>query len=69
MEELIGKKVEVWYSYGNDHIKIYRGTVQKIENNLVFLVNVHDGGLAQLHTKNQVINTTSYVFVRFDILQ
>lgn len=67
MEELIGKRVTVIYADEGRNIH-YKGTVSKVEGNLVFLTNVTIRQAATLKVDDQIVNTLSHAFVRFDIV-
>jgi hypothetical protein len=69
MKKLIGKRVEVTYVI-NGHAVDYEGMVQRVEGNLVFLIDVRadrDGG--RISCDDQVVNTASSAFVCFDIIK
>ncbi len=69
MEELVGKRVRVHYV---DDVDVdFEGTVQKVKDNLIFLVEVRmrtSSWPSWRDTEDQVVNTASSAFVRFDIL-
>lgn len=68
MKELIGKRVKVVYVDEGREI-VFDGTVQKVEDNLVFLTNVRIRRRNWMDTNDQIINTASSALVRFDIYE
>lgn len=71
MEELIGKRVSVFYSnHRGEEEHTYDGTVSKMENNLVLLTDVRDTDVRDevpTELRDQVLNTSASAFLHMSI--
>ena len=67
MERLIDRQVEVFY-WLNGQSENYVGIVERVNNNLVFLTDVRANRSGRIRAEDQVVNTLSVSFVRFEII-
>jgi len=67
MERLIDRQVEVFY-WLNGQSENYVGIVERVNNNLVFLTDVRANRSGWIRAEDQVVNTLSVSFVRFEII-
>lgn len=67
MKQLVGHRVRAIFSIAGEFVE-WEGTIAGTENHLVFLTDVTMYRCGEKPADEQVINTNSLGFVRFDII-